>query len=88
MAEVDVRAALERFLVRAELSGQAIVRAELARQLADALAVAEPQSVPALARELQAALAGILPNDEGEQDDWTTRTVAAGVATGGDATRP
>lgn len=72
--------ALEAFLAAAELTGEASVRAEIARELAAKLVNAEPQTAPALSRELREAMAGIMPKDSEEHDDWSTRTAGAGPA--------
>lgn len=70
---INVLAAVEEFIRGSELTGQAKVKAEIARKLATALNEADPPTAPALARELQTALVGILPKDAEEHDDWTTR---------------
>lgn len=86
MASVPrVREALEMFLDGAELTGQAAVRAEIARKLASDLELADPQTSTALARGLEAAIAGIMSHDDEVHDDWTTRAAGSGAAPGGDA---
>jgi hypothetical protein len=75
--EIGVLKAVEAFIASSEITGQARVKAEIARKLATALDSADPPTAPALARELQTALVGILPRDAEEHDDWTTRLGAA-----------
>jgi hypothetical protein len=75
--EIGVLKAVEAFIASSEITGQARVKAEIARKLATALDSADPPTAPALARELQTALIGILPRDAEEHDDWTTRLGAA-----------
>ena len=74
---IAVLQAVEAFIAQSEISGQARVKAEIARTLAAKLDAADPPTAPALARELQAALIGILPKDAEQHDDWTTRLGAS-----------
>ena len=76
-APIGVLAAVEAYIAQSEISGQARVKAEIARTLAAKLDAADPPTAPALARELQAALIGILPKDAEQHDDWTTRLGAS-----------